>query len=917
MLKRTFVLPLLIAASVGCTPAVNRDEAVADAEAALESGQLNEARINLQNVLVDNPNDTEVRLLLGQILLANGNYAGAEKELKKAKQLGSSAPEVILGLARAQIRLGEFEDVIKADFDGASFSADQIAQMYVYKGVAASALNNEEEALVFFEKAAAAGEDSTYSQLGSVYVTSNQTSMDEAISLLNDLAKTSPEVAEVHLLLGQLNLKANKYNAAVKAFRDYSDMQPESREAKVLLAGALVQAQEFDEGKKLTEQLLKEFPSHPYVNKLGAIIAFNEKNYKAAKRMIDIAVQAGLRTEMALVVKGVSDYQLENYEQSYRSLKMVADKLPPDHPARRLYVLTQILLGYDQEASSTVKKWDNLTSQDASIVAMLGTNLARSGEESKARELLAELQSIEINSAEDIARLGLLKIQLNDMSGIKDLEKAISQNTNLQGAKLGLIDAYLKSGDANALMKFGQQLIADKENQLLGYNTIALAHREANEHEQAVEAYKKAQAIDNLNTPSRIYFANQALAEGNREAAINQLKPLVEGKPEYLPGVKMLVGIYAMDNLSKGIETLKQAIQTAPNNLELKVLLAQLYMRQGDHEKVQSALKVDEDRLKSAPDDYFYTRLESYLQQNKINDAENLLADWVRIQPKNEVAALAQISFFKNVDKESKLLQSIQRAISDIPQSANLKAINIRYLIEKQDPRRARIALSKLPADFRESVVGEGLRGHILLLEEKPSKALPLLQTFYESAPNLFNAKAVAIALRATNQPKELLTFLRSRVETHPNDVYSRNLLANLVIYQEPEAAKEQYRTILQLQPSNVIAANNLAWLLMNDKEYNQAKKIAENALKLQQDVPGLLDTLGQIEAKMGNTDKAVDLLAKAYSITPTPNIALHYAQALLAVGDKTQSRQVIEKIGSVDNQQLKEELEVLRAELQ
>ncbi|NMH59071.1 XrtA/PEP-CTERM system TPR-repeat protein PrsT [Alteromonas ponticola] len=917
MLKRTLILPLLIAASVGCTQPVNREEVIADAEAALENGQLNEARINLQNVLVDNPDDIQVRLLLGQVLLANGNYAAAEKELKKAKQLGSDLPDVTLGIARAQIRLGDFKEVVQTDFDGADFSEDQIAQMYVYKGVAASALNNEEEALVFFEKASAAGENSTYSQLGSVYVTSNQASMDEAISLLNELVESSPEVAEVHLLLGQLNLKANNFQAAVDAFRDYSDMQPESREAKVLLAGALVQAQQFEEGKKITDQLLKEFPSHPYVNKLGAIIAFNEKDYKSAKRMVDIAVQAGLRTEMALVVKGVSDYQLENYEQSYRSLKMVVDKLPAEHPARRLYVLTQILLGYDQEASSTVQQWNSMTSEDASIVAMLGTNLARSGEETKARELLDELKSIKIDSAEDIARLGLLKIQLNDMSGIADLEKAISQDKNLQGAKLGLIDAYLKKGDDEALMKFGQQLTKDKDSEILGYNTIALAHREAGDHEKAVTAYQKAQDIDNLNTPSRLYFANQALSEGKRKDAIGHLEPLVEGKPEFLPGVKMLVGIYAMDDLSKSIETLDKTIEKSPENLELKVLLAQLYMRQGKHQEVQSTLDIDQDQQKVASNDYFYTRLESYLQQNKMSDAEDLLATWVRMQPKNEVAALAQISFFKNTEKESKKLQAIQRAISDIPESSNLKAINVRHLVEQQDPRRARIALTKLPEEFKTSVIGKGLEGHILLLEKKPEEALPLLNAYYEAAPNLFNTKAIAVALKATRQSDQLLTFLKNRVESHPNDVYSRNLLANLVIYQQPELAKEQYRAILQRQPNNVIAANNLAWLLMTSKEYNEAKKVAESALERQQNVPDLLDTLGQIEAKMGNGAKAVDLLAKAYSITPTPNIALHYAQALLAVGDKTQSRQVVDKIGNVENQQFQKELDQLRSELQ
>ncbi|MCW8091269.1 XrtA/PEP-CTERM system TPR-repeat protein PrsT [Alteromonas sp. ASW11-130] len=916
MLKRTFVLPLLIAASMGCTPAINRDEAVANAEAALKSGQLNEARIDLQNVLVENPNDVEARLLLAQVLLANGNYAGAEKEYRKAQQLGNNSPEVKLGIARAQVRLGEFEEVINTDFDASNLSDDQIAQMYVYKGVAASAVGKKEEAILFFEQASQVGQDSTYSQLGNVYVTNNSKSLDEAISLLNELLDENPEVAEAHLLLGQLNLKANDYQSAISAFRKYSEMQPESREAKVLLAGALVQAREYDEGKQLTSKLLKEFPGHPYVNQLGAIIAFNEQDYKTAKRMIDIAVTAGLRTEVAMVIKGISDYQLENYEQSYQSLKTVVNKLPGDHPARRLYVLTQILLGYDQEASATVKRWDNLTSEDASVVAMLGTNLARSGKEDKAREILQELESIDLENAEDIARVGLLKIQLNDMSGAADLENAIAKNENLQGAKLGLIDAYLKSGNVDSLMKFGQELIKSESSKLLGYNTIALAYREKNEFEKATDAYLEAQKIDELNPPSRIFFANLALVEGNREEAIAQLEPLVEGKPEFIEGVKMLVALYSRDALDKGIAKLEKVVDKVPNNTELRVLLARLYLRQGKFDEVHRTLQLDDDMLRSASDDYYHTRLESYLQEENFNDAEDLLAKWVRLQPQSEIAAVTQISYFKNIGKNNKLMQAIERAISDIPQSQSLKAIQIKQLLDKNDTRRAKQALNKTSDKFSSSVVGQGLKGHILLAENKPEDALPLLEAYYEEAPNLFNVKAIALALKATNQPEKVQEFLSNRVESHPDDVYSRNLLANLVIYNNPALAKEQYREILKQQPNNIIAANNLAWLLMNEEKYEEAKKIATDAIALQENVPSLLDTLGQIELKMGNKNAAVDLFAKAYSITPTSSIALHYAQALLASGDREQSRQIVSQIESVNSKKMQDELEALRSEL-
>src|SRR5438552_16180828 len=63
---------------------------VASAKDYLAKNDRNAAIIQLRNALQKNPDLAEARFLLGKALLDNAEYAAAEKELRKAGELGYS-----------------------------------------------------------------------------------------------------------------------------------------------------------------------------------------------------------------------------------------------------------------------------------------------------------------------------------------------------------------------------------------------------------------------------------------------------------------------------------------------------------------------------------------------------------------------------------------------------------------------------------------------------------------------------------------------------------------------------------------------------------------------------------------------------------------------------------------------------------
>src|SRR5215471_15079418 len=82
---------------------------VASARQYLANGDRPAAIVQLRSALQTNPDLAAARYLLGKALFDNEDYAGAQKELRRAKALGYSPDEVIPLLAESMLRQGDFK----------------------------------------------------------------------------------------------------------------------------------------------------------------------------------------------------------------------------------------------------------------------------------------------------------------------------------------------------------------------------------------------------------------------------------------------------------------------------------------------------------------------------------------------------------------------------------------------------------------------------------------------------------------------------------------------------------------------------------------------------------------------------------------------------------------------------------------
>jgi len=117
------------------------------------------------------------------------------------------------------------------------------------------------------------------------------------------------------------------------------------------------------------------------------------------------------------------------------------------------------------------------------------------------------------------------------------------------------------------------------------------------------------------------------------------------------------------------------------------------------------------------------------------------------------------------------------------------------------------------------------------------------------------------------------------------------------------QAAIEHYRKVLEIVPNSVVALNNLAYLLTaDDKQRDEALRLAQQAKELAPDHPMVEDTLGWALYQKGIYRSAVVHLEEAVSKSGhNPLMRYHLAMAYLRAGDRNHGLQTLEAARRMD----------------
>jgi cytochrome c-type biogenesis protein CcmH/NrfG len=91
----------------GCSRMHSDNQLMTEAQQFMAKGETKAAVIQLKNVLQQTPSNGGARLMLGKLYLDSGDVMSAEKELRRALELGANSGDVMPSLGRSLLLQGQ------------------------------------------------------------------------------------------------------------------------------------------------------------------------------------------------------------------------------------------------------------------------------------------------------------------------------------------------------------------------------------------------------------------------------------------------------------------------------------------------------------------------------------------------------------------------------------------------------------------------------------------------------------------------------------------------------------------------------------------------------------------------------------------------------------------------------------------
>jgi len=136
---------------------------------------------------------------------------------------------------------------------------------------------------------------------------------------------------------------------------------------------------------------------------------------------------------------------------------------------------------------------------------------------------------------------------------------------------------------------------------------------------------------------------------------------------------------------------------------------------------------------------------------------------------------------------------------------------------------------------------------------------------------------------RATPAGRLAFEELVSRYPNAPNVHYAYGVF---LVRDQPEAGLEEFRRELRISPSHHYAMLQIAYELLKEGKYEDAKPYAEQATQLAPNLFAAHHALGRVLFQTGEVDKAIDSLETARRLAPdSPEVRFSLARAYAKAG--------------------------------
>lgn len=924
-LPRATLLVVLACLTAGCGLGLDSEQRLARAQQALADGDVRTAVIDSKNVLLDEPDNAEARLVLGLASLAEGNAATAEKELRRAAELGVPISRVAAEIAQAVLLQGRFQSVVDEFSDFEYPDGEERKEMRLVLGQAFLGLQQQPAAREQFRAALAIDPDLAPAQLGIAESYMAEGNLVQARSTLTQVLDLSDDYAPAWLNSGRLYARIGNTEAAYRDFDRARELAAQSGNLPVQtqaifgMAEARLADDDIAEARRLSGRLEELAPGSIATLQTAARIAIADEEWVLAQEKLSEILRRAPDYNGARAMLGALHLQSGNLGQAEMYLSAVVVNEPGNARARQLLAETRLRLNKADEATEALRPMLDDEDTDPQSLQMAARVSILSGDYDSAATYLERNVNAQTGDADahlNLAVAYLLAGRTEDAQ--EQLRKASVEaggDAEYRRDALGVVAAY-RAGGAAPAQEASAALVEAWPQRPVAHILHGAMLLVADKRSEAREAFSAANTLDPENTSALRYLARIEVLDGNMPAAIRLYEQILAVDDADVPAMVSLGVIAAQSgDASEAVGWFEKARAADSSAISPRLLLGRMYLASQELDKARAVAAEAIASNPQAADAHNTLGLVNLIekQPGKALESFEQAVDLAPEYPDYRLNLARAYSAGGDIDKAQALLSADEdRGLEHLPTGLMLAVIqaqsgNVPAALETARRLRSLHPDSSLPIALEAEMHGQA--GNLQLAVSTYDEALA------KEITKRIAARAFYFRTRAEspNAAEPLERFLEDR----PLDSDIRLLLAEH--YHRGDAVQEamaEYLRVLDIVPDNFVATNNLAWLYMvNDDP--RAEGMARRAYALAPNNASVVDTLGWILVQKNQLGEGIELLRKAVSLADRPEVRFHLAAALAESGEVDEARRHLQEIlESDDDFQGREEARNLLATL-
>lgn len=886
------------------TTALSNESAASFYEKALQYQQqheLKKAELELRNSLQRDANYLPARLLLGQLLLKQGQWASAEKELQLALSGGAATEPLLYQLGRAMLAQQKADEtrLLLARYPQLSGQTEFLFIQAGSQKVAfdyPAALTSYQQ-LVSSKPAEPLASEAWF-ELADLQFRMQQ--LDHSAESLAQVSSGSEFKKKALYLEARL---AQSQNDATSAMRIYDRLLTQDAGDPAALLGKaqlLMQQHETAKALELVTKFRDNNPNNPYGQLIHASLLGQTGDNNAQNRMLK-QIQQQLSTlttaqrdeEDVLMLTALLDFSDSRFDQAATKLTRYQQLYPANVQAHQLLAQSYLQLEDYRGAEKQIKEAIRLNPNDYTL-QLIAAAIARA-QKDVPKELSLLTASYQQFPQQPEVQKAYLQALLR--SGKSDQARNLLSGKN-GGSSLAdqILLGYLQLENAQLqeAQKTAQHLLEQDNGKVEIFQLAGDVAAKSDDSALAEKFYQQALMLDSKSKPALLSLASLALQQQNWQQASSLYQQILSHSPDDSLVLQLLAdAAIKLQQPGDAIRYLEQLAADDKTLVAARLALLELYLQTQQTEKASELANLLSEQMDIRPELYFAKARLGLQQQDREATAHNtdiLYGLWY--DAPQQLVQLASLQL-DNQDV-SGLEKTLSRLKQFDEQQTQVAMLEARVALVRGKPKQGLALIQKVEQQVGRNLAIDELKAHLLLADQQPAAAAKLLETLYQQSGAI---EHLLMLLRAKQHDAAFVQQqLTQWLAKHPADLSATLLLAERL---QQQGLTNQAIEVYQQSPlldSQAVLLNNFANLLL-DTQAEKALTLAKKAYQLMPEHPDIMDTYGYAQVLAGDAKAGLGLLRDAEIRQPQAVLLqLHIAHALTLLNRTPEAKAILQR---------------------